>query len=45
MQENALADKVMYQGMAENNLMNNSTYNGADDLGKQVISAIGGADL
>ena len=45
MQENALADKVMYQGMAENNLMNNSTYSGADDLGKQVISAIGGADL
>jgi len=45
LQQNEEADKLMYETMAQNTLMDNSTYKGLDEIGKQVANAIGGADL
>ena len=35
----------MYETMAQGALADNSTFKGMDELGQQVASAIGGADL
>ena len=45
LQQNETADKLMYETMAQGALVNNSTFKGMDQLGQQVASAIGGADL
>ena len=45
LQQNETADKLMYETMAQGALANNSTFKGMDELGQQVASAIGGADL
>lgn len=45
LQQNETADKLMYETMAQGALANNSTFKGMDQLGQQVASAIGGADL
>ena len=45
LQQNETADKLMYETMAQGALADNSTFKGMDELGQQVASAIGGADL
>lgn len=45
LQQNEIADKLMYETMAQGALADNSIFKGMDELGQQVASAIGGADL
>ena len=45
LQQNETADKLMYETMAQGVLANDTTFKGMDELGQQVASAIGGADL
>ena len=45
LQQNETADKLMYETMAQGALADNSTFKSMDQLGQQVASAIGGADL
>lgn len=45
LEQNETADKLMYETMAQGALADNSTFKGMDELGQQVASAIGGADL
>lgn len=45
LQENATADKLMYQTMAQSKLEDNLTYKGMSDLGKQIANNLGGQAL
>lgn len=45
LQQNETADKLMYETMAQGVLANNDTFKGMSELGQQIASAIGGADL
>ena len=45
LQRNELADKLMYENMAQTALQEDSTYKGMNQIGKQVASAIAGSDL
>ena len=45
LQQNETADKLMYKTMAQGALANDTTFKGMDQLGQQVASAMGGANL